>query len=543
MGRSKKSGQAAAAAPVVSTSTVLCYFCDREFEDERVLIQHQLNKHFRCADCPRTGLSGKCNTLHGLIIHYRKVHIAELKTVPNALPGRDDPASGMQIFGERNVPEEILQEWRERKGLQNKGIFVDVAVPVPEASIFQLQEPSTLGELPPLPAGLPPLPSSSLPPLPSGNLQSIDFSKIPGLPEAAPPLPPSGPSDESDLAKQVKEWMMKKQLEEEVAPPLPPVPEPQEFSQPMDMNPAFPSSSLPQGPLPGIPPVPQSFDGFQNQPFAVQQPGPPLGFSAAAPAPQPSRLDPAASSAIEAALQTAQLAKSFASQASNMSAMPPPAQASRQRSHSRDRRDNRGRSGSRDAYREPRREPPREPARQAPQERQDPFDSRTIQITGAIVGSRLWLKKEMDRFGRVEVCHTGNRQNPEAEPPWVRFEKITSAQLAVEAINSGQVLLDGAMLKANFKREGGRAADTAPRFPRSARGDLEVTSRDLARDDRRRDPPREQRRRWSPPPADLRNRMATSRDLAMTDRRRDWGKHRSSSGSSRSRSRSRKRRR
>jgi len=114
------------------------------------------------------------------------------------------------------------------------------------------------------------------------------------------------------------------------------------------------------------------------------------------------------------------------------------------------------------------------------------YESRTIQITGGVVGTRLWLKQEMSRFGRVEVCHTGNRQNPEAEPPWVRFEKMSSVEIALQAINAGQVLYDGNPIKAELKstRAGPpRERQARERSPR--RRDLEVTSRDLARDDRR----------------------------------------------------------
>merc|ERR1712190_576323 len=65
-------------------------------------------------------------------------------------------------------------------------------------------------------------------------------------------------------------------------------------------------------------------------------------------------------------------------------------------------------------------------------------DSRAISIIGE-VRSRLSLKNEMERFGRVEICYMGNRHNPSADPPWVRFEKATSAQAALTAINAGQV--------------------------------------------------------------------------------------------------------
>merc|ERR1711924_179960 len=110
------------------------------------------------------------------------------------------------------------------------------------------------------------------------------------------------------------------------------------------------------------------------------------------------------------------------------------------------------------------------------------MESRTIQITGGVVATRLWLKKEMERFGRVEVCHTGNRMNPVAEPPWVRFATLTQAESALEAINSGQVLIDGCVIQAQFKT--GRPTAPPPRqeptMTRRNERDMDITSRDFA---------------------------------------------------------------
>merc|ERR1712217_455240 len=83
------------------------------------------------------------------------------------------------------------------------------------------------------------------------------------------------------------------------------------------------------------------------------------------------------------------------------------------------------------------------------------MESRTINITSGTVTTRLWLKKEMERFGRVEVCHTGNRMNPLAEPPWVRFATTTAAEVALKCISEGQVLVDGVPVTAVMKPTGG----------------------------------------------------------------------------------------
>lgn len=49
-----------------------CWYCDREFEDEKVLIQHQKARHFKCPFCPR-----RLNTAGGLAVHLGQVHKAE----------------------------------------------------------------------------------------------------------------------------------------------------------------------------------------------------------------------------------------------------------------------------------------------------------------------------------------------------------------------------------------------------------------------------------------------------------------------------------
>jgi len=49
-------------------------YCEREFIDEKVLIEHQRTKHFKCHVCHK-----KLNTAGGLSIHVLQVHKEELK--------------------------------------------------------------------------------------------------------------------------------------------------------------------------------------------------------------------------------------------------------------------------------------------------------------------------------------------------------------------------------------------------------------------------------------------------------------------------------
>eukprot|EP00927_Polykrikos_kofoidii_P080560 TRINITY_DN77453_c0_g1_i1.p1 TRINITY_DN77453_c0_g1~~TRINITY_DN77453_c0_g1_i1.p1 ORF type:complete len:172 (-),score=27.37 TRINITY_DN77453_c0_g1_i1:75-590(-) len=111
----------------------------------------------------------------------------------------------------------------------------------------------------------------------------------------------------------------------------------------------------------------------------------------------------------------------------------------------------------------------------------------TVEIIGGVgeTTSRMWLKKEMERFGSVDVCHMGNRSNPGDEPPWVRFVKPTEAEEALNAINAGQVFLDGLKLQAQWKSgrrvstSGGGIGGGSMRDAPAQRRDLEVSSRDL----------------------------------------------------------------
>ncbi|CAE7867112.1 APUM1 [Symbiodinium microadriaticum] len=85
--------------------------------------------------------------------------------------------------------------------------------------------------------------------------------------------------------------------------------------------------------------------------------------------------------------------------------------------------------------------------------------STCIQITEGVVPgiNRLALKGHMEQFGQVDLVHMGNRQNPEE----VRFSTPEAAQ-ALEAINAGQVVIDGMLLKAQYMQGKGRGRGAPP---------------------------------------------------------------------------------
>mmetsp|Transcript_29117 Transcript_29117/g.53113 ORF Transcript_29117/g.53113 Transcript_29117/m.53113 type:complete len:166 (+) Transcript_29117:91-588(+) len=99
----------------------------------------------------------------------------------------------------------------------------------------------------------------------------------------------------------------------------------------------------------------------------------------------------------------------------------------------------------------------------------------TIEITSGVPESctRMVLKREMERFGQVDVCHMGNRQDPTNEPPWVRFANAKSADAALTAIKANEVFIDGIIIAAD--RSNKRGPPLVSREPR----DAEIGSREL----------------------------------------------------------------
>ncbi|KNC84546.1 hypothetical protein SARC_03248 [Sphaeroforma arctica JP610] len=87
-----------------------CYYCDREFDDEKVLIMHQKAKHFKCIVC-----SKKLNTAGGMVIHCMQVHKEQVKSVPNAKEGRT--SVDLEVFGMEGIPASALQQKAVERGL------------------------------------------------------------------------------------------------------------------------------------------------------------------------------------------------------------------------------------------------------------------------------------------------------------------------------------------------------------------------------------------------------------------------------------------
>jgi phage shock protein A len=84
-----------------------CYYCERDFDDQKILIDHQKAKHFKCDHCNR-----RLNTAGGLFVHLQQVHKATLTVIDNAMEGRQNVEP--EIFGMMGIPEELVEAHRQR---------------------------------------------------------------------------------------------------------------------------------------------------------------------------------------------------------------------------------------------------------------------------------------------------------------------------------------------------------------------------------------------------------------------------------------------
>lgn len=199
------------------SSPALCSlrYCNREFDDEKILIQHQKAKHFKCHICHK-----KLYTGPGLAIHCMQVHKETIDKIPNGLPNRN--SVDIEIYGMEGIPEADIREHEKSKGAgyQEQAAAAAAAAASAVAALKPLQGglltatgsgiqsaapgPGAIGTaaIPP-PPGIPPtalntaIPPPALPPHPAG----IPFPPPRGVPlpghlaHLPPPhhLPPHGP--------------------------------------------------------------------------------------------------------------------------------------------------------------------------------------------------------------------------------------------------------------------------------------------------------------------------------------------------------------
>ena len=103
MGRKKDPHRKSA----VSYQRPWCYYCDREFDADGILLQHQKARHFLCR---MPGCGKRCSTITSLQGHTWHVHHTELQKVPNAIEGRDDTPKngGFDVVGQMGIPAYVV---------------------------------------------------------------------------------------------------------------------------------------------------------------------------------------------------------------------------------------------------------------------------------------------------------------------------------------------------------------------------------------------------------------------------------------------------
>ncbi|KYQ90155.1 C2H2-type zinc finger-containing protein [Tieghemostelium lacteum] len=85
-----------------------CWYCQRVFENDTILIQHQKAKHFKCTYCNK-----KLASASGMVVHVQTVHKEILTKVPNAIVGRDSVE--YEIFGMEGIPDDDEMDRKKLK--------------------------------------------------------------------------------------------------------------------------------------------------------------------------------------------------------------------------------------------------------------------------------------------------------------------------------------------------------------------------------------------------------------------------------------------
>jgi hypothetical protein len=228
-----------------------CWYCDRDFDDEKILIQHQKAKHFKCHVCHK-----KLTSATGMAVHVYKVHKETITKVPNAKTGRDALNFDVLSLDDPEHVEPVVKKPR-----------VEAATaPVGDSSFSSppLVSPIPTTNLPP-PIVSPPLrppvgmPLGMAPPpfMPPGPMGGIPPPFMPPMPHPSMgiPMPPMAPPFVSPTPP----------------PFMPPMPHP---SMGIPMPPMAPPSQQPSlvvhpGPF-SNPPVSQGTEHLQSPPITNQ---------------------------------------------------------------------------------------------------------------------------------------------------------------------------------------------------------------------------------------------------------------------------------
>jgi hypothetical protein len=170
-----------------------CWYCNRDFEDEKVLVQHQKAKHFKCHICNKKLFTGP-----GLAIHCMQVHKETIDQIPHSLPNRG--STDVEVYGMEGIPEEdmIAHEISKNGGEPSSKVLKhDIPIPPPMMPMgmppmgmhpMHQMHMNMRGMMPPMgmrpPPGFPMPPM--MPPMGMGGRPNIPMPPMPQPPSAAP---------------------------------------------------------------------------------------------------------------------------------------------------------------------------------------------------------------------------------------------------------------------------------------------------------------------------------------------------------------------
>jgi predicted RNA-binding Zn-ribbon protein involved in translation (DUF1610 family) len=136
-------------------SQPFCYYCNRNFDSEKVLIQHQKAKHFKCPNCHK-----KMVTAFALMNHMFQVHKESLKIVPNAREGRDSVE--LAIHGMQGVPDDAKREKEEQNNKALKKQKTEESEGESESEVEEKEAPAPAPAAAPESAAAPTQPAAAV---------------------------------------------------------------------------------------------------------------------------------------------------------------------------------------------------------------------------------------------------------------------------------------------------------------------------------------------------------------------------------------------
>jgi len=167
-----------------------CWYCNRDFEEEKVLIQHQKAKHFKCHVCHK-----KLYTGPGLAIHTMQVHKEPIDVIPNSISGRGD--TEIEIYGMEGIPEKDMEEKRKNAKAKSKGDIDSDSDDDAEKKRAKTQNATAIPHMPQMPGMMPPMMHGMMPPMmpgmpgfPMPPMPGMPMPPMPGMPPMMPGMPP-----------------------------------------------------------------------------------------------------------------------------------------------------------------------------------------------------------------------------------------------------------------------------------------------------------------------------------------------------------------